>query len=321
MQTHQVHEAVHNIGCPGHIAHVLQQPQGGKEDEQDGQESDHRAHAANDALHDQSAGPLWPIGQQGPCPVSQSAHHVGIQRVLQRRTDGVCQPKDQGQDAGQQSHSPHRMRRPAVQTLGETDLSHLRADHCGADHAADPVVAAAGHGHQRIVVGHQDIVNLLPDRLGQQAAHHGCDLFIALQQLEGYPVGRVGSWHVGLHQSQNLVQHDLVVVPDLRATGLIGDVAAHQPLNGLGQLVYPLSPGGHHGHHRHAQSCLQHLRLHVSSLPVGHVYHVQAHDDRRGQRQQFGHQIQAALQYGRIHHGHHHIGPLLDDVVAGDDLL
>ena len=51
MQAHQVHEAVHDVGCSGHVAHVLQETQGGKEDGQDGKEGDHRACAADDAFY------------------------------------------------------------------------------------------------------------------------------------------------------------------------------------------------------------------------------------------------------------------------------
>jgi hypothetical protein len=106
------------------------------------------------------------------------------------------------------------------------------------DHASYPIVAATGHGQDRVFVLHQDLVNLCPTFGGQALiAHHGRNLGVALQQLEGDPIARVGCGDAIGHQGMDFVQHLAVIVADLGHVGPVGDLAPCQPIHGFHQLV------------------------------------------------------------------------------------
>ena len=210
---------------------------------------------------------------------------------------------------------------PAVQPLGQADLADFGAGHGSADHSSDPLVAPAGHSHQRVVVLAEDAVHLLPLLLLQAFLHQTRDFSIPLQQFQCHPVLRVGLRHVTLDQRLDLGQHLPVVGADLGTFGRVDIAVARYCVNRLHEFVHADVLGGDHRHHLDAQRCLQHLRLDVEALLLCYVHHIQRHDDRRGQWQQLRHQVQAALQDRRVHHHDHHVRSLLDDEIAGDDLL
>jgi len=53
----------------------------------------------------------------------------------------------------------------------------------------------------------------------------------------------------------------------------------------------------------------------------GYIGHVQGQDEGHTHFHKLGEQVQVAGQVGRVGDGHHDIGPLAEDEIAGDDLL
>ncbi len=86
-------------------------------------------------------------------------------------------------------------------------------------------------------------------------------------------------------------------------------------------LLHTLVLRGHHWHHPDPCRLLQRAGINGTPFLLGHIHHVQRDDDRRREQQQFGHQVQVALQLRRIRYHDHHVGLLLDDEIAGDEFL
>jgi len=84
VQAHDVHHIIHDIGCPRHVTHILQQGESRKENHQDGQERQNGSNPANDAIHHHPTQPEGRPCQVIPCPPSQWSNCVFIQPLLQR---------------------------------------------------------------------------------------------------------------------------------------------------------------------------------------------------------------------------------------------
>ena len=144
---------------------------------------------------------------------------------------------------------------------------------------------------------------------------------VAFQQLQRGPVRRVpGARAAGQHRDQ-LVEHRLVLGADGRAVRLEGGRVARQVDRRVDQLADALVSRGDQADDRDAERGLEHVRLDVDAVLLGHVAHVQPDDQRGVERQQLRDQVQAALERGRVDDRDRDVGPLADQVVARDALF
>ena len=321
VQPHQVHKAVHHVGCPCHIAHILQQAEEGEEEDEDGQEGEHRPRPTQHAVGQEANQPDGRSLKPGPHHGGPRLDDVDVQPVLDRCADGVGEPKGRPHNDQEEQEAPKRMGGHLVQPVGEGDLSGTGAGDSGANHPGDPVVASPGHRQDGVLVLPEQPVHLVPPIRGELPAHHLGDLTVPLQQLEGHPGLGVGLRHVAVDQPPQFVQHLPMVGPDLRRTGVERDLASHHRIHRFHQLPQPLVLRGDHRDDGQPQGSLEDVRLDPHPLHLGHIHHVEPHHHRYRQAEEFGHQVEVALQGGGVHDGHHHVGPLPDDEVAGDPLL
>jgi len=181
---------------------------------------------------------------------------------------------------------------PSVQALSRGDLPRSGPGHRSSGHPTYPFVSPACHGQHRILVLHEDLVDLLPP-VSREAlfTHHLGDLCIAFQQLERNPVAGIGRGDTIGHEPAYAVQHLTVVVADFGNIGLVDYLPPGQPVHHVDQFAQALVSGGDHGHDGYPQGCLQHLGLDGHPLARGHVNHIEPDDHARWEGQEFGHQV------------------------------
>ena len=321
VQPHQVHEAIHDVRAAGQIADILQRAEDGEEDDQDRQEGEHRAHAVDQAVGDQPEEPCRRPAQRERRQRIQRAQHLGRQPVGDGGRDRVGEPESHAEKPQQERQPGDRMRRHAIDPLGEGDGARLRLRDRRAHHAADPLVAPAGDVQVGILMLQQQSIQALPILRRQRRVHHRRDLGVAFEQLERHPILRVGRRGVIGDEAAHGSEHRLVLGADGWPVGRVGVRRLGHLDRGVGQLLHALVPGRHHRHHRDAERRLQHVRLDVDAVLLGDVEHVQPQHHRLLHRQQFRHQIEVALQCRGVDHGDDDVGPLADQVVARDPLF
>ena len=316
-----MHKSVHHIGPAHQIACVLENPQNGEKDGQDGDKGHHQPRSGQHAVDEQAAQPVRRAGHRCVQPRAQRLDPVDVDPFLEGSPQGVGQPKGDPQHGEQHADAPDGMCGDAVQLPGDRDLSGTRTDDGGANDAPDPVIASPGNVEDRVLVGAQHAVYPLPALGRQLPLHHPCDLSVPFEKLECDPGRRVRRGDIFCNDRLDLLQDGTVVGPDRGCVGPVVDLTVCQGVDGLCEPADALGLGCAHRYHRDAQCGPQYLRFDLDALLRGDIHHVQGQNDRRGQHQQLGQQVQASLQDGSIDHGDDHVGPLANDVLACDPLL
>jgi hypothetical protein len=148
------------------------------------------------------------------------------------------------------------------------------------------------------------------------------DLRVSLQELDGQPAWRIFPRHVRrlFHLRRELADHLLDAVAVVQRVGQT-PVSAGGGDAGLDQFPHAFPPHGDRGDHGRAQHRRELLRVDLQPRTRGHIHHVQGHDEGEIKLHQLGREVQVPLEIGRIHNVDHHVGALLDDVIAGHSFV
>jgi hypothetical protein len=90
VESHEVHEPVHDEGGPSHVPHVLEECQGGEEDQEDREEGQDRADASDHPFDDQALYPGRCRRQERFDHPAESADAI-LQELLEGKADLVRQ--------------------------------------------------------------------------------------------------------------------------------------------------------------------------------------------------------------------------------------
>ena len=119
-----------------------------------------------------------------------------------------------------------------------------------------------------------------------------------------------------------------------RTHRVLGVIAFHAEVHPLGldvplgykqgvvdELIDALIFGGGNGDYRNAQNLLQLIDTDGAAVGPDLIHHVQRQHHRYPQLEQLKRQVQIALNVGGVHNVDHAVRLLIEDKIAGDDLL
>ncbi len=119
----------------------------------------------------------------------------------------------------------------------------------------------------------------------------------------------------------DFLQHFAVVGPHFGQFWRRGNFPGQDILDHPQQFLDPYRFAGRHGDDRNAQRSGQHFGLDDDAFLRSDIHHIEGYHHRRGERNQFGDQVQAAFQVGRADHRHHHLWTVADDKLARHHFL
>ena len=215
VEPHEVHEAIHHKGGPGHVTHVLEEGQGGEEDQQDREKGQDRPHASDHPADQQPPEPVR-RGRQKWFDVGGETADEPFQEFLERETDLVGQEKDAAEDGEEDRNTESRAGQDVVDPVGHDNLAHPEPGDAGARDLLDPVVPAADDGVEGILMGDEERTDLPPYRCGGQPLHHRRDLRVPLHEFGGDPGYRVRGVHRIPDQGRQLLKELAVILSDQR---------------------------------------------------------------------------------------------------------
>ena len=306
-QAELAEDTVHDERHAGHVAHILQDGQHQEQHQHLGHEAQHRAHAGNDAVHNQ---PLQPGG--GADALQPAAH---------RRRHNLAEQHVVGPTGHPVAHR------------ADGHIVHRKHDHRENRQGQNPV----GHNPVNLVRGGQAVGRRL---LLHGLVHNPVDVRVPLVGDDALrvvvqlllAVGDVGL-QVSLQLTRQIQLGHHLVVPLKHLDGVPPQVTVvHQPRNGLldvgdgvlhaarehvGQLTRPVGLGQRHGLLRrgHAALALQRAHAHhlapqglpqpaeVDLVPVlpHQVDHVDRNHHRNPQLDELRRQVQVALDVRAVH--------------------
>jgi len=291
-----VHEAIHGVRGTRHVPDVFQHAHGGKEDEQDGDEGDHRSHAAQDAIHQQTADPLRRARQGYHQPGRSPGDHLIGQPGLKWGAQAVRQTKDGGQHTGQNDEPPEGVRGDGIQPLRHRHLAGTWSAKRCLGHLPDPGVATACYSENRVLMLPKDRPHRVPALWRQGVPHHADHLAVALEEFQGHPVHWVRLRHVVGDPLLDAAQHLLMVRAYLRPIGLLGLVREGYFDSRIEQFVHSAGMRRDHRDDGNTDLPAEQVGPHLDALLLGDVDHVQADHQWGRESQQLSDQIEVALQ-------------------------
>ena len=155
-----------------------------------------------------------------------------------------------------------------------------------------------------------------------QRAHIVLHLAVVLQQLDGQIAGGVAFAQGALHFQVflyllNAVFYLVSVVDvDVPVVGVLILGALISLDDGLEQFGHSLARGEDCGHHRHAEQARERVNVDVVAASLGLVKHVQGAHHAQVHVDELRGEVEVALEVGRVYHVDHHVGRLLDDLLA-----
>ena len=162
---------------------------------------------------------------------------------------------------------------------------------------------------------------------GGQGGDVGLRVAVVLEQFDGQIAGGVSLPQVGVGLEIVLYAGDavfyLVSVVDVyvavvRVLVLVGLVEVYHRAE---QLFHAAPRGEHRGHHRHPEEAAQLVVVHVVAPLLGLVKHVQGAHHAQVHVDELRGEVEVALEVGRVYHVDHHVGRLLDDLLAHVEFL
>ena len=292
-QAQPAHNAVHDVGHPGHVAAVLQKGQGQEQDEDVGQEGEDPSYAGDDAVHQQGDHRRRDVQRLQSVPdASGEKLQACLEVALEPVADGEGEEEHQGHDDQEDGQAQPAVDQEPVGLVGDGGLPVLVHQHL-LDDLVDEVVLLV-----------DDVLFVAPvQHVGQVHRVLGGDFLVPLQKLEGVPavvlqIGVLrpqGVYHqvnlvlqlVGIHHG--VLRVVMVPVLCLQGLGLVlpvvvdqGDVVLVVLVVGRGvhQDVQAGLPPGGHGDHRDAQHLREPVGVDLHAPLLHDVHHVQGQDHR-----------------------------------------
>jgi len=327
VQADGVHGPVHDEGGPGHVPAPLQEGNEKHHGEDDRHKHQHEPHAGYDAVVHQGNGPVRRTRR------TQDRLSPALERTGCHPVNPVG--KGRGQVEGKFEHDPHGHQKDgdaeeAVQDNAVDLLGHL---HFPTFQLFQHLPGQSGRQgithirHERFHVVAMGLAQMDQGGVRGEVGRHaggGTSLFVPFHELQQEPASRIPLRQpaVTLFQlfSQQLHRalHVLAVVKLVRLNPFRFIRNLHHRVQQGGQAALLNSGGGrhldaeHHFHTRHIDAVSFRLRF---------VDDVERHHHRDAQLHELHRQVEIALQVGGVHHVDDQIGTLVDQVVAGDDLL
>ena len=336
MQSHLVHQLVHDEGSAGHVARVLHQRDEKVEYQDLWQEDDDAAHTAYDTVDEHRLQRTFGHRPANKVPQPVDTFFYPVHGVLSQYEGGLKHQEEQQEEDGE---SQILVREHTVYQVGRLVGVFLRAslELRLLQRTVDEAVLAIHDGRFRVgvrflhhtgrglVAGVGQLVEvvqaLLAGHVLPQVVEH---LAVVLQQFQGQESGRVvlGDVLVGLQVFLYVTDAllNLVTVVDVQVSRLAAGALIHLD-DGFEEFFHTHAALERGGNHRDSEECRQRLYVHrvASSLKlVEHIegaYHLYVHVH------QLGGQIEVALQVRGIYHADHHVGHLLRQVFPHVQLL
>ena len=328
MQADAVHHTVHDEGRAGQVARILQKRNEQVEDHDLRQEDDHRTHAADRPVDEHVA--QGAVGQQG----IDAATDPTDQRI-----DPLLRIGPEAERAPE--HEPHEGEedRESPQLVGHEGIDKARGRHLLAlprgvgltQRSLDETVFLVGERSFDILTQRLadpaglDVAQRDPLAIVRAATQSLLDLSVALKELHGVIAGREGLRQLASVVAQRTVQaaqplldhrtHVDVNVPHA-VVAVLEDVD-HRVEQGLDAAVIARLDG----HHRHAEHASQIVVVELRTASLQLVVHIQGHNHARVDVDQFGRQVEVALEVRGHHRVDDHVGGLFGNVAAHETLL
>ena len=325
-------QLIHDKGHPGHITAVLQDGKEEKQGHDHRQKAQDAAYAIENAINDQ--GMNHRIDAKGGEPV---VHQCGqsldaqLQHFRQPGADNAKgQPEHQAHDGHKGRNGRIFARQEPVQLLAaDMALALPGLHHSLGAHALNELIAHICHGSRPVQAA---LLLHLPDDVFQhlllvliqlQAAQ---DVLISFCQLAGSePAGNPGIAGVVIDQVHDAMEtpvHGTIVIQSiaevLTARTLL--VAGHMD-SMIHQLADALALQSGDWHHGDPQPLFQFVDQHGAAVFPDLVHHIQGQNHGNVQLHQLHGQIEVALNVGRVHNIDDASGLLLQNELAGHQLL
>ena len=322
------HDALHDVGHARHVSAVLQQSQAEEKYQYVRQEGHYRAHARDDAVHDQRGyhrtcvHRRQAVRDRAAQPVYQQLQPA-LQPVAQRER----QQEGQRHDAQEHGYAPDLAGQYGVRLLGQHVLALLVQQHLAYYLAYEVVLLVYD---VRLVAA--------VERLRQVHRVLFAYLLVRLQQLYGVPAiiwqVRVAPLQLGddlvylVFYLVGVDHRELAVV----VVGMVRDlrVLVYQPVRRrlvlvvyrrVHQHVQAAALARRHRHHRDAQHLREAVQVYLHAALFHDVHHVQRHDHRLAQLQQLQGEVEAALQRAGVHDVYNDVHLVAEYEAPGDRLL
>jgi len=311
VQAHRVHEPVHDEGCPGHVARVLEQADEQKQQADLRQKNHHRSHPGEHPVHQQAAEVAG--GQHVGHPAAQPGHS-GFERGHRQLRERENALEHQRHQRRENDKTQNPVRQHPIQTIARR-LPHNDGfgDRCivnrrhpgvpGFDRQRSPIESrrlqsTPGRNHE---IAHSRPVK---DGNGHQA-------FLVREnqpRRRARALGAVGEGLLGQESSQGR-RLLLERIGQVREKGdrPRRDLAPMHGENPRSQGGHPLSRAGDRWKDRHAKLLLQLRRVDQMPVVAGHIHHVQRHQRRIAQLDDLSRAVKIPLEVRSVHHNHNQV--------------
>ena len=331
MQTHTVHQLVHDEGSACHIARILHQRDEEVEYQDLRQEHDDSPHSADDAVYQHRA--QRTVGHVAAHPFAQLfyPHLYPVHRVLSQHEGRLEHQEQDGEEDGEsqpavRQHAVYHMRHPVGVALMACRIVSLRQRtvyesvfriHDSRFRVGIRLFIHTGGGLVALYQNHlAALAGLLADEV--------LNVRIMLQQLQRHIACRVAGMNRGVRLQVLLdvayAVFYLVTIVDVQVSRRLAGAFIHL-YHRLEQPLHTHSALERRGHHRRTEQRLQHLQVQLVASFLKLIIHVQRTHYRQVHVHQLGGQVEVTLYVRRVYHVDDDVGHLFRQVLAHIQLL